>query len=121
MCSKKCDSPVMPGASLREPTFQKVYMFALGMVLFSSTMNFMPFGRVKLLTSSAVTACAAAAMPNISEAARTFHFMAILSGMVGVARSEEHTSELQSRRDLVCRLLLEKKKKKKLTAIPITK
>src|SRR5690349_23062505 len=28
------------------------------------------------------------------------------------ARSEEHTSELQSRRDLVCRLLLEKKKKK---------
>src|SRR5690349_23009603 len=31
------------------------------------------------------------------------------------ARSEEHTSELQSRRDLVCRLLLEKKKKKKNT------
>src|SRR5438105_5913461 len=28
------------------------------------------------------------------------------------ARSEEHTSELQSRVDLVCRLLLEKKKKK---------
>src|SRR5690349_24166400 len=28
-----------------------------------------------------------------------------------VDRSEEHTSELQSRRDLVCRLLLEKKKK----------
>src|SRR5437868_8813522 len=28
------------------------------------------------------------------------------------ARSEEHTSELQSRFDLVCRLLLEKKKKK---------
>src|SRR5690349_24112641 len=27
------------------------------------------------------------------------------------ARSEEHRSELQSRRDLVCRLLLEKKKK----------
>src|SRR2546428_5538793 len=29
-----------------------------------------------------------------------------------VERSEEHTSELQSRSDLVCRLLLEKKKKK---------
>ena len=28
-------------------------------------------------------------------------------------RSEEHTSELQSRRNLVCRLLLEKKKKPK--------
>src|SRR5690349_23955129 len=32
-------------------------------------------------------------------------------------RSEEHTSELQSRRDLVCRLLLEKKKKKKIIMI----
>src|SRR2546421_2870747 len=30
-----------------------------------------------------------------------------------LARSEEHTSELQSRSDLVCRLLLEKKKKKR--------
>src|SRR5438067_8303484 len=30
----------------------------------------------------------------------------------GDVRSEEHTSELQSRFDLVCRLLLEKKKKK---------
>src|SRR6266496_5510523 len=28
---------------------------------------------------------------------------------INVSRSEEHTSELQSRRDLVCRLLLEKK------------
>src|SRR5690349_22842135 len=33
----------------------------------------------------------------------------------GSVRSEEHTSELQSRRDLVCRLLLEKKKKSKST------
>src|SRR5690349_23422536 len=32
-----------------------------------------------------------------------------------LVRSEEHTSELQSRRDLVCRLLLEKKKKKNIT------
>src|SRR5205809_4366877 len=31
----------------------------------------------------------------------------------GPTRSEEHTSELQSRLHLVCRLLLEKKKKKK--------
>src|SRR6202522_4792828 len=32
-------------------------------------------------------------------------------GSSGSTRSEEHTSELQSRRHLVCRLLLEKKKK----------
>src|SRR5690349_23909314 len=31
-------------------------------------------------------------------------------GEYDILRSEEHTSELQSRRDLVCRLLLEKKK-----------
>src|SRR5436309_4837613 len=31
-------------------------------------------------------------------------------------RSEEHTSELQSRENLVCRLLLEKKKKKSITS-----
>src|SRR3989442_11793771 len=34
-------------------------------------------------------------------------------GRVKFVRSEEHTSELQSRPHLVCRLLLEKKKKKK--------
>src|SRR5438093_10195433 len=32
-------------------------------------------------------------------------------GLSGAARSEEHTSELQSLTNLVCRLLLEKKKK----------
>src|SRR5690606_41102360 len=32
--------------------------------------------------------------------------------VLGLARSEEHTSELQSRENLVCRLLLEKKKHK---------
>src|SRR3712207_8364065 len=34
---------------------------------------------------------------------------AVIMGMVFGARSEEHTSELQSRQYLVCRLLLEKK------------
>src|SRR3989442_8419237 len=35
-----------------------------------------------------------------------------------VRRSEEHTSELQSRPHLVCRLLLEKKKKKHSRNVP---
>src|SRR2546422_6789629 len=35
-------------------------------------------------------------------------------------RSEEHTSELQSRLHLVCRLLLEKKKKKKRHNVSVT-
>src|SRR3712207_8161659 len=33
----------------------------------------------------------------------------LVPGIEGVSRSEEHTSELQSRQYLVCRLLLEKK------------
>src|SRR5207249_10515334 len=48
----------------------------------------------------------------------TIGFCAQIGGMLGTnhtntnqKRSEEHTSELQSRFDLVCRLLLEKKKK----------
>src|SRR2546426_5830962 len=36
-------------------------------------------------------------------------------GVLGSCRSEEHTSELQSPCNLVCRLLLEKKKNKKKT------
>src|SRR3712207_7322090 len=35
----------------------------------------------------------------------------IYTGKIAFVRSEEHTSELQSRQYLVCRLLLEKKKK----------
>src|SRR6266496_2910364 len=36
-------------------------------------------------------------------------------------RSEEHTSELQSRRDIVCRLLLEKKKKNTIILLVLKK
>src|SRR2546430_12112807 len=40
-------------------------------------------------------------------------------GIVGHRRSEEHTSELQSQSNLVCRLLLEKKKKIITLAAPV--
>src|SRR5690349_24199850 len=50
------------------------------------------------LSSRRTAAAAAAAAPAPAGTSRS--------------RSEEHTSELQSRRDLVCRLLLEKKKQK---------
>src|SRR2546422_7629495 len=43
-------------------------------------------------------------------------FRIAVTQLVGT-RSEEHTSELQSRLHLVCRLLLEKKKKKYVTNI----
>src|SRR3712207_7722453 len=40
------------------------------------------------------------------------HRVDLVEGTLTRLRSEEHTSELQSRQYLVCRLLLEKKKKK---------
>src|SRR5690349_23655275 len=46
-----------------------------------------------------------ARLPRTEPSTSTVRVVAVL-----VDRSEEHTSELQSRRDLVCRLLLEKKK-----------
>src|SRR5207244_10915377 len=59
------------------------------------------------------TAEAAAPFPDVcrSQAAGA------LAPRGGRARSEEHTSELQSPDHLVCRLLLEKKKKNELTEI----
>src|SRR5690349_23500494 len=44
------------------------------------------------------------------ERVRSGEYKNIQSVLIVKNRSEEHTSELQSRRDLVCRLLLEKKK-----------
>src|SRR5438105_9161281 len=45
------------------------------------------------------------------EAGSDFNLKEIMTPLEAFKRSEEHTSELQSRVDLVCRLLLEKKKK----------
>src|SRR5690242_21509348 len=44
------------------------------------------------------------------DTAQGFGLRAVKDEAVGYARSEEHTSELQSHVNLVCRLLLEKKK-----------
>src|SRR3712207_8794028 len=47
----------------------------------------------------------------VNEIAETYKTgQPVLVGTVSIERSEEHTSELQSRQYLVCRLLLEKKK-----------
>src|SRR5258707_5797268 len=51
--------------------------------------------------------------PNAQQAAVAFQPVApVIVRNAFLLRSEEHTSELQSRQYLVCRLLLEKKKKK---------
>src|SRR2546428_9760095 len=48
----------------------------------------------------------------VEHGIETRHGRPLPAGERAPVRSEEHTSELQSRSDLVCRLLLEKKKKK---------
>src|SRR4051812_42622510 len=58
---------------------------------------------------------------HVERALANFRFHTLRNAIVGLRvrknrlnlRSEEHTSELQSHVNLVCRLLLEKKKKKK--------
>src|SRR5256885_8769074 len=47
----------------------------------------------------------------------SFAYFAADSSIMGLTRSEEHTSELQSPCNLVCRLLLEKKKKTRCATI----
>src|SRR3712207_8282351 len=56
---------------------------------------------------------------GVAEPRRPQQRGAVLLGhRLDVDRSEEHTSELQSRQYLVCRLLLEKKKKSQLQDAP---
>src|SRR5437764_9215234 len=51
-------------------------------------------------------------VPKLAEYCRSKRLLRQYSASLGTDRSEEHTSELQSPMYLVCRLLLEKKKKK---------
>src|SRR2546422_7404404 len=69
--------------------------FVTGFDVAANLLGYVPYGFL----------CVAALYPRVQSGAA-----------LGIAtRSEEHTSELQSRLHLVCRLLLEKKKKKKKT------
>src|SRR3712207_7797890 len=55
--------------------------------------------------------------PRLRPAGRGDHRYDPQGGGAAGGRSEEHTSELQSRQYLVCRLLLEKKKTKQTTVL----
>src|SRR2546428_6096821 len=73
------------------------------------------FRSLAIIAASNAGALIVAAAGNDANSA--FHYpaafteVASLPAAATIKRSEEHTSELQSRSDLVCRLLLEKKKK----------
>src|SRR3712207_7508611 len=68
-------------------------------------------------SAAAITAAALGVAPELVTGRGTLiddgrrrRKIAVIRQAIGLHRSEEHTSELQSRQYLVCRLLLEKKK-----------
>src|SRR5690606_41319347 len=60
--------------------------------------------------SSSITFSSRKRKPSSPSNSNTQAISAPVRRSISVSRSEEHTSELQSRENLVCRLLLEKKK-----------
>src|SRR5690242_21209074 len=74
----------------------------------------LPAGRVAAAELAAVVGAVVAAAPPAVVAAVVAAGLGVSVALVPpqAARSEEHTSELQSHVNLVCRLLLEKKKKR---------
>src|SRR5258707_11770766 len=79
--------------------------------------QFVPHARAEEYTLYPATDWAAGEGSHITEVPRFEHQLVLRRCDAldkAIQRSEEHTSELQSRQYLVCRLLLEKKKKKKI-------
>src|SRR5690349_23552322 len=72
----------------------------------------LPISARRAVNSSATDRCAYIRLAAV-HASPMFRILARTAPSTALSRSEEHTSELQSRRDLVCRLLLEKKKNNK--------
>src|SRR5438874_10028243 len=62
------------------------------------------------LRHAAAATTAAVGLQARGAVVRILPLQEVVVAVDRLVRSEEHTSELQSRRDLVCRLLLEKKK-----------
>src|SRR5690606_40373222 len=72
--------------------------------------------RERHIDTRLITACREEHIPNHSRTLKCIQITEVgrrLSIYARLERSEEHTSELQSRENLVCRLLLEKKKHNK--------
>src|SRR3712207_6903385 len=77
-------------------------------------------GRRRALSMSTPFTESTRIIPQYFSASRGERTAPEMRSPIRSPRSEEHTSELQSRQYLVCRLLLEKKKKKKTNANTIT-
>src|SRR2546430_12645021 len=65
----------------------------------------------RLSSRHSVSATCSRNCERVASACTSWFFTSCAESGCSTARSEEHTSELQSQSNLVCRLLLEKKKK----------
>src|SRR2546425_1992764 len=88
---------------------QRTYAIRFGLFMFFSSL--LVFGLVFLVPFIPPALKLVSQIP-LEERARAANQLLVLAQTIWLARSEEHTSELQSLAYLVCRLLLEKKKKK---------
>src|SRR5207302_8464038 len=93
-----------------EPPTAEHYTLSLHDALPISAQAIKPAGFSQPRFNSSEGLAARTPFTGESRAAKGSAFdLAISAGTSGFVRSEEHTSELQSRENLVCRLLLEKK------------
>src|SRR3712207_7484966 len=79
--------------------------------LFPYTTLFRSRTKLGLKLRAVASNAESARLVGINSGAMLMFGWALAAALGAAARSEEHTSELQSRQYLVCRLLLEKKKK----------
>src|SRR5206468_11866422 len=93
---KRLHTPHLSISFLNDPATTELYTLSLHDAL-------------PIFTWSPVSSTSTVGKPRESKTSRATMFLIFTRSAF---RSEEHTSELQSRSDLVCRLLLEKKKEK---------
>src|SRR5438034_7584246 len=92
---------------LRSPPISTLFPYTTALPIYHSRLE-----RFLLLSLLVVIAYTLAAYLVLPAFWTHYEHQKGLATLPMVTRSEEHTSELQSHSDLVCRLLLEKKKKK---------
>src|SRR6266436_8379414 len=113
--------PAAPPAALHDRALADLRFIRETMEGAAAFTTFSGWGLVMIGALALVTGAAAEAQPTAVRWFLVWLALVVVSAPLAVLRSEEHTSELQSRLHLVCRLLLEKKKKKKLDYIHVQK
>src|SRR5207253_11376349 len=107
-------SSCLPLSSTRIPPPLRPSLFPYTTLFRSGPVTARPFvlrgRRLQFAATPTRWPCASASTPNVTPGTLWAGWIVVPPSCSAARRSEEHTSELQSRGHLVCRLLLEKKK-----------